>query len=142
VQAGGLTTNQLSQKIAADFDQKYVKNPIVTVAVKDAASQKITVDGEVTQPGVYEIPPHTTLTQAVALAKGPDAVADIHDVSIVRIGAAGRNVITYDLDDIHDGKATDPFVQASDEVVVDASGSRKFVRDFGSVIGLLTWMRP
>jgi hypothetical protein len=76
------------------------------------------------------------------LAKGPDAVADIHDVSIVRIGAAGRNVITYDLDDIHDGKATDPFVQASDEVVVDASGSRKFVRDFGSVIGLLTWMRP
>lgn len=142
VQAVGLTTSQLSQKIASDLDQKYVKNPVVTVTVKDAASQKITVDGEVTQPGVYEIAPRTTLTGAVALAKGPDNVADIHDVSIVRMGSTGRNVTTYDLDAIHDGKATDPFVQANDEVVVDASGSRKFVRDFGSVIGLLTFMRP
>lgn len=142
VQAVGLTTSQLSQRIATQLDQKYVKNPIVTVTVKDAASQKITVDGEVTQPGVYEIPPHTTLTQAVALAKGPSNVADIHDVSIVRVGATGRNVTNYDLDAIHDGKATDPFVEANDEVVVDASGSRKFVRDFGSVLGLLTYWHP
>jgi len=142
IQAGGLTTSQLSQKIATDLDQKYVKSPIVTVTVKDAASQKITVDGEVTQPGVYEITPRTRLTEAVALAKGPDTVADIHDVSIVRIGSGGRNVTTYDLDAIHDGKAIDPPVQANDEIVVDASGSRRFVRDFGSVIGLLTYMRP
>jgi polysaccharide biosynthesis/export protein len=96
----------------------------------------------VTQPGVYEITPRTRLTEAVALAKGPDTVADIHDVSIVRIGSGGRNVTTYDLDAIHDGKAIDPPVQANDEIVVDASGSRRFVRDFGSVIGLLTYMRP
>ena len=142
VQAVGLTTSQLSQRIAGQLDQKFVKNPIVTVTVKDAASQKITVDGEVTQPGVYEIQPHTTLTQAVALAKGPSNVADIHDVSIVRVGTTGRDVTNYDLDAIHDGKATDPFVQANDEVVVDASGSRKFVRDFGSVLGLLTYWHP
>ncbi|HWF64203.1 MAG TPA: polysaccharide biosynthesis/export family protein [Rhizomicrobium sp.] len=142
VQAVGLTTSQLSQRISTELDQKYVKNPIVTVTVKDAASQKITVDGEVTQPGVYEIQPHTTLTQAVALAKGPSNVADIHEVSIVRLGTTGRNVSNYDLDAIHDGKATDPFVQANDEVVVDASGSRKFVRDFGSVLGLLTYWHP
>jgi polysaccharide biosynthesis/export protein len=142
VQAVGLTTSQLSQRIAADLDQKYVKNPIVTVTVKDAASQKITVDGEVTQPGVYEIVPHTTLTQAVALAKGPDTVADIHDVSIVRTGKDGRDVATYDLDAIHDGKQTDPFVEANDEIVVDASGSRKFVRDFGSVFGLFSYWHP
>jgi polysaccharide export outer membrane protein len=142
VQAVGLTTSQLSQRISTDLDQKYVKSPIVTVTVKDAASQKITVDGEVTQPGVYEIPPHTTLTQAVALAKGPSNVADIHEVSIVRLGTTGRDVSNYDLDAIHDGKATDPFVQANDEVVVDASGSRKFVRDFGSVLGLLTYWHP
>ena len=142
VQAVGLTTTELSQRIAHELDQKYVKSPIVTVTVKDAASQKITVDGEVTQPGVYEIVPHTTLTQAVALAKGPSNVADIHDVAIVRIGATGRAVTSYDLDAIHDGKATDPFVQANDEVVVDASGSRKFVRDFGSVLGLLTYWHP
>lgn len=142
VPAVGLTTSQLSQRIATELDQKYVKNPIVTVTVKDAASQKITVDGEVSQPGVYEIQPHTTLTQAVALAKGPSNITDIHQVSIVRVAGTGRNVTNYDLDAIHDGKATDPFVQANDEVVVDTSGSRKFVRDFGSVLGLLTYWHP
>lgn len=142
IQAAGLTTSQLSQRITAELDQKYVKNPVVTVTVKDPASQKITVDGEVTQPGVYEITPRTTLTQAVALAKGPDNVADIHEVAIVRVTPTGRNATSYDLDAIHGGKAPDPFVQANDEVVVDASGSRKFVRDFGSVFGLLAWMRP
>jgi polysaccharide biosynthesis/export protein len=142
VEAVGLTTSQLAQRIAADLNQKYVKNPIVTVTVKDAASQKITVDGEVTQPGVYEIVPHTTLTQAVALAKGPDTVADIHDVSIVRSDDGKRDVSTYDLDAIHDGKQSDPMVQANDEIVVDSSGSRKFVRDFGSIFGLFTYWHP
>lgn len=142
VQAVGLTTSQLSQKIASDLNQKYVKNPIVTVTVKDAASQKITVDGEVTQPGVYEIVPRTTLTQAVALAKGPDTVADIHEVSIVRLDDGKRDVSSYDLDAIHDGKQTDPIVQANDEIVVNASGSRKFVRDFGSVFGLFSYWHP
>ncbi|HKD48377.1 MAG TPA: polysaccharide biosynthesis/export family protein, partial [Rhizomicrobium sp.] len=52
VSAAGLTTTQLSQRIAAELDQKYIKNPVVTVTVKDAASQKITVDGDVTKPGI------------------------------------------------------------------------------------------
>src|SRR5215469_5691398 len=39
VQAAGLTTSQLSQRIASELDQKYVKNPVVTVTVKDPASQ-------------------------------------------------------------------------------------------------------
>lgn len=146
VSAVGLTTTQLSQRIAKELDQKYVKNPIVTVTVKDAASQKVTVDGQVTQPGIYEIAPNTTLTQAVALAKGPSNVADVHNVAIVRISDAGRTITSYDLDKIHDGKATDPFVRANDEVVVDVSGSRKFVRDFGqplsSALGLLTFWHP
>lgn len=142
VPAQGVTTGELSKRIATELNGKYVKDPIVSVTVKDPSSQKVTVDGEVTQPGVYEITPRMTLTQAVALAKGPDNVADIHNVSIVRSTPNGRVSTAYDLDAIHDGKATDPFVQANDEIVVDASGSRKFVRDFGSVITLLAWLRP
>ena len=112
-----------------------IVDPLVTVTVKDAASQKITVDGEVTQPGVYQITPQTTLTQAVAPAHGPDQVADTHHVAVVRNTDAGRTVLVYDLGDIHDGKAPDPYLRANDEIVVDASGSRQFVRDFGGAFG-------
>lgn len=142
VQAAGLTPHQLSQSIASALSAKYMKDPIVTVSVKDAASKKVTVDGSVVQPGLYEITPGTTLTQAVALAHGPDQVADIHHVAIVRGQGAGRTITVFDLDQIHDGKTVDPVVEPNDTVVVDTSGTRKFVRDFGSVISVLGFMHP
>jgi polysaccharide biosynthesis/export protein len=142
VKAVGNTPEQLSQSIAAELNAKYLKNPIVTVTVKDAASQKITVDGEVTQPGLYEIGPHTTLMQAVALAKGPTTVADTHQVALIRSSAEGKQTKVYDLADIRDGKAVDPYVQPGDMIVVDVSGSRRFVRDFGSVISAFAFLHP
>lgn len=142
VLAQGATTSELAKRIAAQLNGKFVKDPVVSVTVKDPSSQKVTVDGSVTQPGVYEIAPHTTLTQAIALAKGPDQVANTSDVAIIRTGPNGRVVTSYDLDAIHDGKTVDPFVQANDEIVVDVSGTRRFVRDFGSVISFLGFWRP
>ncbi len=142
VAATGRTPNQLSRDIAAALGVRYMKDSIVTVSVKDAASKKITIDGEVTQPGMYEITPGTTLTQAVALAKGPDPIADPHHVSVIRGEGQARTVSVYDLGDIRDGKASDPFVYANDTIVVDSSGSRKFVRDYGSVISILGWLHP
>ena len=142
VHASGRTPNQLSQAIAAALSTKYMKNPIVTVSVKDAASKRVTVDGSVVQPGHYEITPGMTLTQAVALAHGPDRVADIHHVALVRGQGAARAISVFDLDDIHDGKTADPVVNPDDAVVVDSSGSRKFVRDFGSVISVLGFLHP
>lgn len=142
VEASGHTPDELARRIAALLGAKYLKNPIVTVSVKDAASKKITVDGEVTQPGMYEIVPGTTLTQAVALAKGPDQVADAHHVSIIRGVGAARATTVYDLEDIRDGKAADPQVEPNDTVVVDSSGTRKFVRDFGGVISVLGFLHP
>ena len=142
VQAAGLTPHQLSQAIAAALSAKYMKDPIVTVSLKDAASKKVTVDGSVVQPGLYEITPGTTLTQAVAMAHGPDQVADIHHVAIIRGQGAAQTMLVFDLDDIHDGKVADPAVNPSDKVVVDTSGTRKFVRDFGGVISVLGFMHP
>ncbi len=140
--AAGRTTGELSHEIATALDRRYVKHPLVTVTVKDAASQKITVDGEVTAPGVYQITPKTTLTEAVAMAKGPDQVADTGHVAIVRNTDAGRTVQVYDLSDIHDGKVPDPYVRANDEVVVDVSGTRRFVRDFSGAFSLLWLFHP
>jgi len=142
VQAVGRTPNELSADISTALKAKYMKDPIVTVAIKEAASKKITVDGSVAQPGVYEIGPGTTLMQAVALAHGPDQVADVHHVAIIRTAAEGRSTSVYDLDEIREGKSIDPAVRPDDVVVVDVSGSRKFVRDFGSVISVLGWLHP
>jgi len=142
VDASGLTSDQLSRKIAEALNQKYLKNPIVSVSVKDPVSQKITVDGSVVQPGVYQIGPHTTLIDAVSLARGPDTVADEHQVEIVRNDGQKQVISTFDLADIRDGKSADPIVYANDLIVVGISGSRRFVRDFGNLFATLSLMRP
>jgi len=142
ISASGRSPSQLSQDIAGELQKKYLKDPIVIVTVKDPASQKITVDGSVLQPGTYEITARTTLMQAVALAKGPDPVADTHRVTIIRDNSEGRKATVFDLEDIRDGKAVDPFVQPRDVIVVDVSGTRRFVRDYGSLFGLVGALRP
>jgi polysaccharide export outer membrane protein len=141
LQASGMTPNQLATVISTELNKRYVKNPLVTVSVKDAGSQKVTVDGSVTQPGVYQIGPQTTLVQAVALAKGPAEIADVHRVALIRNGPEGRTTAIFDLQKIRDGKAVDPLVRANDTIVVDESGTKSFFHDLGNVVPIFSFLR-
>jgi polysaccharide export outer membrane protein len=142
VQAAGKTSEQLSRDIADQLGQKYVKNPQVTVVVKDAQGQRITVDGAVGQPGVYTLTGPTTLMQAVALAKGPDTkLANLHKVVVYRMQGAQRFTTNYDLQAIRDGKTPDPLIYGKDVIVVDQSGGRSFLRDLGVVAPIVSMLR-
>jgi polysaccharide export outer membrane protein len=142
VQASGKTSSELSDDLQTLLEKKYVNNPQVTVVVKDAQGQRITIDGAVTQPGVYALTGPTTLMQAVALAKGPDThLANLHKVVVFRLVGAQRTTISYDLAAIREGKTADPLIYGKDVIVVDASGSRSFMRDLGAVVPALEILR-
>jgi polysaccharide export outer membrane protein len=131
--AAGRTTGQLSQQIAAAYGSRYVRDPKVTVSVKNSDSLKVTVDGAVVQPGIYPITGGTTLMQAIALAKGPDTKLASSKVAIFRTVGQNRTEAVFDLSDIRDGKVQDPQLQARDIVVVDTSGVRKFLQDISPI---------
>ena len=131
--AAGRTTGQLSQQIAAAYGSRYVRDPKVTVSVKNSDSQKVTVDGAVVQPGIYPITSGTTLMQAIALARGPDTKLASSKVAIFRTVGQNRTEAVFDLSDIRDGKVQDPQLQARDIVVVDTSGVRKFLQDISPI---------
>lgn len=140
VQAAGRTPVELSDDIAAGLKKKYMKDPIVVVAVKEAQGDKITIDGAVTKPGVYPLAGPTTLLQAVALASGPDPkLANTKRVAIFRTIGGKRQQAFYDLTQIRTGKAEDPPIYGNDIVVVDSSGAKSFMQNFqgGSFLGLL-----
>jgi polysaccharide export outer membrane protein len=142
VPAAGKTSKELSSDIAAQLSQKYVNNPQVTVVVKEAQGQRITVDGAVTQPGVYTLTGPTTLMQAVALAHGPDTkMANLHKVTVYRLNGTNRTTELYDLQAIRDGKKPDPLIYGKDVIVVDQSGGRSFLRDLGTVAPIVTMLR-
>lgn len=129
VRAVGLTPAELSADLARRLGERYLRNPHVTVTVAEAASQKVTVDGAVTKPGVYLMRGRTTLLQAVAMAEGPTQVADTRSVAVFRTGAEGRMVAVFDLAAIRAGQAEDPVLQGDDVVVVDVSRLNMVTRE-------------
>jgi polysaccharide export outer membrane protein len=121
VVARGLTPEQLADAITTGLRDRYIRDPRVSVVVSEAASQKITVDGAVTKPGVYEMRGQVSLLQAVAMAEGPTGIANISEVVVFRNGERGRMAALFDLGAIRRGEAPDPVLEGDDIVVVDTS---------------------
>lgn len=134
VRGAGRTAGEMSSDIAGRLAAKYLRDPQVTVTVKEAASQKITVDGAVTKPGVYEMRGATSLLQAVAMAEGPTPVADLTTVAVFRSIDGRRSVALFDLRAIRQGRASDPQVLGDDVIVVDASRLNSTLRE---IVGAL-----
>lgn len=134
VRGAGRTAGEMSTDIAARLAAQYLRDPQVTVTVKEAASQKITVDGAVTKPGVYEMRGSTSLLQAVAMAEGPTRVADLTKVAVFRSIDGRRSVALFDLSAIRQGRASDPQVLGDDVIVVDTSRLSSALRE---VVGAL-----
>lgn len=129
VQAAGLTPAELSQHIERRLAERYLRDPQVVVTVTEAASQKITVDGAVTKPGVYEMRGRTTLMQAVAMAEGPTRIAALDSVAVFRTVDGRRMVAVFDLRAIRGGQAEDPIVLGDDVIVVDTSRLNSNIRE-------------
>ncbi|HYC73581.1 polysaccharide biosynthesis/export family protein [Brevundimonas sp.] len=142
VRAAGLTSGQLSAEIAERLSAEYLRNPQVTVTVTEAASQKITVDGAVTKPGVYEMRGTTSLLQAVAMAEGPSRVADLTKVAVFRTIDGQRSVALFDLAAIRQGRAEDPRVLGDDIIVVDTSRMSSTMREIINALPALSIFRP
>lgn len=134
VQAAGLTPAELSTELEQRFGERYLRNPRVSVSVSEAASQKITVDGAVTKPGVYTMRGRTTLLQAVAMAEGGTRIADLKKVAVFRSTDDRPMVAVFDLAAIRRGEAVDPVVLGDDVVVVDTSRLSARYRDIIEVL--------
>ncbi len=129
VDAVGIGTNELGDTIARKLSEKYLRDPNVTVALKDSASRVVTVDGSVRQPGIFPAVTSLTLVQAIALARGTDELANPRRVAIFRTIGGKRMAAAFDLTSIRRGEMTDPQVYPGDTVVVDGSGVKKAQRD-------------
>jgi polysaccharide export outer membrane protein len=124
VTAAGRTTTQLQDELAQRLGEKYLQSPQVSVSVSESASQKVTVEGEVKQPGVFQMRGRTTLMQAIAMAGGPSDIANLRKVAIIRESAGQRRAAVVDFQAIRDGKAGDPVIEGNDVVVMDSSSTK------------------
>jgi len=138
IDAAGMTPAQLSDELAARLRAGYVRNPQVTVNLRQATSQTMTVDGQVVQPGVYPVLGGMTLMKAVATARGVAEFAKLDDVVVLRTVGDQRYAALYNLAAIRRGNYADPILYANDTVIVGESRQRRLFKDLLQVVPLLT----
>lgn len=142
VEAAGRTATELSADIERRLGERYLVRPQVTVTVTGSVSQKVIVQGEVTEPGVYQIRGTTTLLEALSLAKGETRVAALKEVVVFRTTAGQRTGAVFDVARIRRGEAADPAILGNDTVVVGYSNSRGLWRDALTAAPILAIFRP
>jgi polysaccharide export outer membrane protein len=121
VQAAGKTTDQLGAEIAQGLGARYLQSPDVQVLLKTPMLRTVTVDGSVTQPGLYPLATQTTLIQTIAMARGTTEGANPRRIVVFRTIQGQRMAASFDLETIREGKMADPAIYPDDIVVVDGS---------------------
>lgn len=142
VAAAGRSASELAAVIADRLGARYLENPQVTVSVSGSVSQKVTVQGEVNQAGVYDIKGRTTLLEALALARGETRVAALQEVVVFRTVNGQRMGAVFDVRAIRSGQAEDPAIVGNDIVVVGYSQARAIWRDILQSAPILGLFRP
>jgi polysaccharide export outer membrane protein len=72
VEVRGLTCRQAESKLAKLLNPNYVKDPQVSVSIKDPRSRMFSLMGAVIKPGQYQLQESMTLVSAIANAGGLD----------------------------------------------------------------------
>jgi polysaccharide export outer membrane protein len=138
VEAAGRTPAEIEDEIEGRLSARYIRDPQVTVNLKETVSQVITVDGQVREPGLYPVIGKMTLMRAVATAKGASEFAKLQDVVIFRTVKGQDFAAVYNLEAIRRGNYEDPEVFANDVVVVGDSKARRLFKDALQIAPLLT----
>lgn len=124
VPVAGLSASEAADVVAGRLGERYLVSPQVSLFVKTAVGRRITLDGEVREPGLYPIEGRLTLSQAVALAKGPTRLAATDQVVVVRRMDGQRQAAMFDLGAIRKGAAPDPEILPGDQLIVGLSQAK------------------
>lgn len=137
IEVAGKTPGEIGAEMEDRFRGRFIKNPQVTVNLKEIVSQTLTIGGEVKKPGVYPIVGRMTLMTAIASAEGWTEVSDKGNVVVFRTVGGRDYAAVYNLKAIERGNYPDPEIFANDIVMVGDSEARKLWKDFLSTSPLL-----
>jgi polysaccharide export outer membrane protein len=139
LRAQGRTVAQVKGDVL-DAYAPFVRDPVVTVSLKQFETPYFIAGGEVAKPGRYELRGATTLTQALAVAGGATARANASRVMLVRRHAGDDIEVTqinvsrmYARKDLSE----DPLLRPGDAIVVPKSAFGKLA----PVLDVLLWRR-
>ena len=97
VEVSGLTARQVEMKVEELYRAKYIRDPHVSLFIREHLSQKVTFVGQVKSPGTYELPDRMKLLDALALAGGLTEKAG-GTAQVRRVGTTKDDIGSYVVD--------------------------------------------
>ena len=117
----GLTSEQIAAEITSSLKKGYLRNPQVTVLLKEVQSRKVSVVGQVTRPGTFTYQERLTIVEAVSRAGGFSKLADRRRVKVTRRREGKEETFVLDLARVLEGKAPNLILKSGDVVFVPES---------------------
>jgi polysaccharide export outer membrane protein len=108
------------QEIVKERLSSYIKDPNVTITVREIQSKKVYVLGEVNRPGSYQIVQPTTVLQLLTEAGGLRPYAKEKAIYVLRTGNGQQQKFSFNYRDVVEGKKLEQniLVQPNDTIVV------------------------
>ena len=143
VPAVGRTTGDIREEIARRLGERYLRNPDVTVAVRESNNNNVTVEGGVRRPGLFPVTGPMSLIQSIAAAGGIDPTqGNARRLAIFRQVQGQRMAAAFDLESIRRGEMPDPEIFPGDIIVVASNNNRGLFQDILQTLPLIALFRP
>jgi polysaccharide export outer membrane protein len=119
VRAAGKTVEELRTELTERL-ARFIPDLFVTVAVREINGNKIYVIGQVNRPGEFVVNPRVDVMQALSLAGGTTAFANVNGIFVLRRELDRQRTMSFDFNDVVNGKRLEQNVllQSGDVVVV------------------------
>ncbi len=121
VVVGGLTANGAAERLRTCLADGFMRNPQVSVLVKEYNSKKVFVFGEVQKPGTFPFEDGMSIVQAITLAGGFNRNAAQNSTSVTRRVNGQEVKVKVNVQDIALGKAPNVTLEPGDIVFVPES---------------------
>ena len=117
----GRTAAAVADEITSCLKPRYLKNPQVSVFVREFNSKKVFVFGEVQKPGTFAYEDGMSVVQAVTLAGGFTRIAARNACTVTRLIEGSEKRIKVPVEDIGAGRAPNFVLQPGDILFVPES---------------------
>jgi protein involved in polysaccharide export with SLBB domain len=121
VEMAGKTASRAADALRACLGNGYLKNPQVSVLIREFNSKKVFVFGEVQKPGTFPFEDNMSVIQAITLAGGFTKVASKNNTNVTRLVDGQERKIRVPVEDIGVGRERNFPLRPGDIVFVPES---------------------
>jgi len=118
IKVEGLDPQSVSKRIAEKLSDGILRNPQVTVMVKEQTSKKIHIIGQVQRPGTITYTPSMSVVEAITLSGGFTPLAAKNDTTVTRYHEGLKTIQKVPVEDIGQGKAQNVYLKPGDIINV------------------------